>query len=360
MTNNMPLQKLIDKLLKSVPPRFKEVVCRRYGIGTEVCTLESIGKKMGITRERVRQIEEAALKKLAAPANKELIDPIIDWTRGHLGSCGGIKSEKVFLQEVARSLFPNTNETKAKNFISLVLAVSEKFNFMPENKEMESGWYLQGDDKERALQFLKYIEKEVKSGDKPMPQSDFGVLIREASAKHNIASESVAASYLNLSKKFGLNILNEFGLNSWPEINPRGVREKAYLVFRQEKQPLHFVQLAKIINNTPQWQKKVHYQTIHNELIKDSRFVLIGRGMYALKEWGYEPGTVLDVLKRILSQKGTMPAGDIISLVKEQRIIKENTILLNLQNRNYFIRQADGSYGLKKGAGKKAYPIQEA
>ncbi len=355
----MPLYKLIGKFLKNIPPRFKEVICRRYGIGENAYTLEAIGKKMKITRERVRQIEEAALKKLSASPNRILIEPMINWAYEHLNSFGGIRQEKIFFREFAYSMFPRANEDGAKRFFSLILAASDKFRDLPENKEMEKGWYLADENKEKALQFLKYIEKEIKNSNRPVPQSDFNILIREAASKCGIISENIALSYLNLSKKFGLNILDEFGLNNCPEINPRGVREKAYLIFRREKQPLHFIQLAKVINNVPQWPKKVHYQTIHNELIKDPRFVLVGRGMYALKEWGYEPGTVSDILKKILSQKGMLPADELIKLVKEQRFIKENTILLGLQNKNIFCRLPDGNYRLKRGS-KKSEPIREA
>ena len=51
---------------------------------------------------------------------------------------------------------------------------------------------------------------------------------------------------------------------------------------------MHFKEVAEAISKT--FGKKTHYATCHNELIKDSRFVLVGRGMYALAEWGYQAG----------------------------------------------------------------------
>jgi len=286
-----------------------------------------------------------------------LIQPIIDWAYNYLDSAGGIRREDLFLKEAASVVFPNVKQEKAQNFLSLIFSVSEKFNFLEENKELQKSWYLKDENKEKALQFLKYIEKEVKNFGHPLGDEKFAELIREASIKHNIISENVALSYLDISKKFGKNILGEFGLVNWPEINPRGVREKAHLIFKREKKPLHFVELANLINNVPQWPRKVHCQTIHNELIKDQRFVLVGRGTYALKEWGYEEGTVSDVIKNLLLKKGPLEASEVIRLVKEQRFIKENTILLNLQDKNLFCRLSDGRYILKKG-GKKKYAIQ--
>ncbi len=86
-------------------------------------------------------------------------------------------------------------------------------------------------------------------------------------------------------------------------------------------------------------------QTVHNELIKDPRFVLIGRGIYALKEWGYEPGEVKDVITRIIKKAGkSLSKKDIVSRVMEQRMVKENTISQNLSNRKHFSRDSEGKY----------------
>jgi hypothetical protein len=85
-------------------------------------------------------------------------------------------------------------------------------------------------------------------------------------------------------------------------------------------------------------------QTVHNELIKDSRFVLVGRGVYALKEWGYEPGQVKDIITKILRENGPLTQGEILERVSKQRLVKENTILLNLSNKKNFLRDSQGKY----------------
>ena len=94
-----------------------------------------------------------------------------------------------------------------------------------------------------------------------------------------------------------------------------------------------------------QKRKAVLPQTVHNELIKDPRFVLVGRGTYALQDWGYKPGTVKDVIREILHDNGgTMTREAIVQKTLDQRRVKESTILLNLQDKKYFFRKGEGYY----------------
>jgi hypothetical protein len=90
-------------------------------------------------------------------------------------------------------------------------------------------------------------------------------------------------------------------------------------------------------------EKKVHPQTVHNELIRDKRFVLVGRGTYALREWGYEEGTVKDVILNLLKKAGGFLSREkIYEQVLEKRKVKKATIAVNLADRKFFEKKADG------------------
>jgi DNA-directed RNA polymerase delta subunit len=96
-------------------------------------------------------------------------------------------------------------------------------------------------------------------------------------------------------------------------------------------------------------KKETHIATIHNELIKDSRFVLVGRGIYALEEWGYGIGTVKDVILKILKEsKNPLKKQEVLKKVSKQRIVKDNTIFLNLQNQKYFSKDSKGRYTVRE------------
>ena len=65
-TANERLQRAdINAALESLPPRERKVIELRYGLaGAEPLTLEEVGRTFGVTRERIRQIENSTLKKL--------------------------------------------------------------------------------------------------------------------------------------------------------------------------------------------------------------------------------------------------------------------------------------------------------
>jgi len=101
---------------------------------------------------------------------------------------------------------------------------------------------------------------------------------------------------------------------------------------KKEKVPMHFVDISNKI--TEYLGETVKVNTIHNELIRNEEFVLIGRGLYALKEWGFKSGTVIDVITDVLKKKGeAMSTEDIIKSVLKVRDVKKTTIYMNLQNR---------------------------
>jgi DNA-directed RNA polymerase delta subunit len=108
---------------------------------------------------------------------------------------------------------------------------------------------------------------------------------------------------------------------------------------------MHFNEIAKAIKGSEFKRKDVTTQAIHNELIKDGRFVLIGRGIYALKEWGYEKGTVADIITEVLKKAGEpLHRDEIVKRVLKSRQVKETTILLNLQGKQQFKRVAKATY----------------
>ena len=180
---------------------------------------------------------------------------------------------------------------------------------------------------------------------KPVSSAELASFIQ----KNGISNLKDMGVCLSISKELGKNVFNEVGLMSWAEIKPKGVRDKAYLVLKKENNPKHFTEIARLINSTGFSNRRANIQTVHNELIKDLRFVLVGRGLYGLSEWGYKAGTVKDVLVDVL-KASTKPLAkaELVAKVLNSRVVKENTILLNLQDSKVFSKQEDGTYVLRK------------
>jgi len=317
-------QNLINKLLKDFSEREKEVIARRFGFGgKEKEPLESIGRDFGITRERVRQIQESVLAKIRA--RKEEFKNLLEECKKTLKKEGGIKKEDVLFEELAG---------KEKNEAIFLVTASKEFRKSRANDKFFAFWAL--NDKylnlafeiaEKAYQIFQEIKK-------PLTLKELKSYFR--------ANQKTLRSALEISRLILKNEEGLYGLKEWPEINPRTIKDKAYLVFKKIQTPLHFSKVAELIG------KGCLPQTVHNELIKDPRFVLVGRGIYALKEWGYIEGEVKDVIAKILKESGRpLTKEEIIEKVLEQRIVKRTTILLNLSNKNYFKRDSEGKYFLK-------------
>ncbi len=316
--------KVCQDLFSDLSERQKEVLLRRFGFKNgERQTLEEIGKSFGITRERVRQIQEDAFSKMGK--RLERYKKIFDDFEKYFLNFGGVRKENILLEQLGQK--------KWQNEVYFFLNLDQRFQRYPEKKDNFPFWALRGNFVEKAKERIEFICKKLQAIGKPLPFKELNFLS---------LPKPVLVSLLEITKRIQKNEEGLYGLKEWPEINPRGVRDKAYLVLKKVKKPLHFTEITKLIEGA-------HLQTVHNELIRDERFVLVGRGIYALREWGYEPGFVKDLIIKILKEKGPMEKKEILRQVLKQRMVKENTVLLNLSNRKLFLRDSKGRYGLRPG-----------
>jgi len=331
-------QKICQDLIKDLPQRQKDIVEQRFGLEDEERkTLEAIGRGYGITRERVRQIEEDGFSKIRPKLEK--YQEVFQYFEGEMEKFGGLRKEDILLNSLAGSKFQNQ--------VFFLLILGEKFQRFAENKVFHSLWAIDQNSFNFAKEVLDFLSKKLLEINQPL---SFANLLKKANLQFKSLTSRSLQSYLEISKRIQPGIEGNYGLKDWPEINPRGVRDRAYLVFKKEKRPLHFAQVTRLINNSKFEkisQPPALIQTVHNELIKDQRFVLVGRGLYALGEWGYQPGVVKDVISMILQEeKKPLTKGEIIDRVLKQRIVKVNTILLNL---GHFPKTANGKYRFPGG-----------
>lgn len=329
----------IQKAMKLLPsPRLREVLERRFGLrGKDPETLEMIGQSFGVTRERVRQIEEDALKHIAKPEAVAALAPVFGAFEEHFAKHGNVFEETKLLQSCA--------EPRFHNHIYFMLTVGNAFKRRAEEDSWHDRWFTKDESLKAAESIMARTAEELNEIGKPVAASELFNILKKQTREvlGETPTPDMLESYLAISKLIKQNPYGEFGLVSWPTVRPRGVRDKAYAVMVRSGKPLHFREVAQAITKSGWSSKRAHPQTVHNELIKDSRFVLVGRGLYALKDWGYEPGTVSDVITSVLKgAKRPLSKDEIVKRVKEARFVKENTILLNLQNRDLFKRADEG------------------
>ena len=328
------LKNILYELIKVLNPRAREVIEKRFGLRSVLCqTLEAIGQNLGVTRERVRQIEALGLRQLANKNVLEPLKPVFETIEKHLTDYGGVRREDYFLREISQLV--SLKEKNNENLIDFALALGQgRFVHFKETPKWRAAWALDNSVYNNAIGLGESLRKKLAEQNLPIPREE---VLKTAASLGGEMNDRALFSCIELCREIAQNPFGEWGFIGSPEVSPKGVKDKAYLIFKKEKKPLHFTQVAELINQAVFEGRQAHPQTVHNELIKDPRFVLVGRGTYALADWGYEPGTVRDVLVSVLKNtEGGLAREEIIKIVQAKRLVKENTILLNLQNKKVF------------------------
>ncbi|HEC30532.1 MAG TPA: hypothetical protein ENI66_00770 [Candidatus Yonathbacteria bacterium] len=329
----------VKKLLGVLPDRARSVIKKRFGLdGNERMTLEAIGEEYGITRERVRQIENAALNMVRKSEAFETEEAVFNELKGLIVSMGGVVSEQVLLEHISK-------DKNTQSHVHLLLVIGEEFQNYKEDSDFRARWTVDTDTANQVQNSLKELYKSLSNED-IIPEGELvkSFLNQLKDISEEYKNKEILKRWLGLSKGMGRNPLGEWGIASSPNINARGMRDYAFLIIRRHGSPMHFTEVAKAITDV--FNKKAHVATCHNELIKDPRFVLVGRGLYALSEWGYEQGVVKEVIKKILNKEGPLSREGIIDRVLKERYVKENTIMVNLQDPKVFKKNNVGKYSV--------------
>ena len=340
--SQLELRSLIDHLLIVLSDKEKYIIESRFALSTpRRQTLEEIGHHFGVTRERIRQIEKSALRKLERNAQNTNIRILSEYAKAHLRQEGGVLSDEAFKSLLMKSL-PNISEEQLHD-LHLALVLDPEINFTSNTLKFHPFWQIKDSNDKLVKKVSECAIKALKKAKRVLSEAQ-------------IANTALKQLELELSENQVHNILlcskeckytdDGFGLYSWRHIHPRTLRDKINFVLRREKKALHFQKIAELISEADFDTKRVNVQAVHNELIRNDQFVLIGRGIYALSEWGYKTGTVADVIEQVLSDGIPKTRDEITKSVLAQRQVKTITIYLNLKNKSEFVRVGRDKYTL--------------
>jgi sigma-70-like protein len=338
-TPELVTEQVVRAILATIErEREREIIARRFGLFDRKETLEQIGEMLGITRERVRQLEKSVLTRLRTTAEQGNLPG--------LAACQTVFVANLHqLGEVARvsDLTARLTDQPSREEQARVAFLSQLCPQLAVINDDDDFYFAVGirsvrDEKAIKSDTAKLIDTIKKLGE-PKP-------IDEIAKAAGFANVEQAAALASTSKHLA-TLNNRWGLVKWPMVNPKNIRDKIYVILKENGKHMHFNEIADAIKSSDFKRKDVTTQAIHNELIKDKRFVLIGRGIYALKEWGYEKGTVADIITQVLQEANEpLHRDEIVKRVLKSRFVKETTILLNLQGKPQFKRVAKATYAL--------------
>ena len=336
---------IFHTILDSLAEKERTVISRRIGLNGERETLQEIGDTYGITRERVRQIEDVGIKKIGRIMRSSPLMRIQESGEKILKMHGGVMTRDRLISGIIADI--GFQGVINENVIDVLLQAD--FNLQRSKPQLGTNTYYHFPEIQKKA--IEAIHKEAikllkKKGD-IMENAPFYEMIKinlfaQFGKIEPVMIDSVMDIYLDIVKGEEKYV----GLEKWKILNPSTLKDKAIYVLKKKKEPMHFLDIANTI--TEYFSEPVKISTIHNELIRNEEFVLIGRGIYVLKEWGYRDGTVLDVILDIFN-KAKMPLSteEITARVLKVRKVKTTTIYMNLQNKKYIERVGRNLYQAK-------------
>jgi hypothetical protein len=332
-------EQLVNDILATIDrEREREIVSRRFGLFDRRETLEQIGELLGITRERVRQLEKSVVARLKQQAEQGELPHVADVQDTFIESLGQL-GHVARIGELSGKLTKNNSKFDQARISFLALLCPKLIVITDDDHYHHSVAIAEKHDEKTLKQHVQNLIDAIKKIGEPKPIDAVADKAGLSDPKH---AEAIASTSKHLATLNG-----QWGLMKWPIVNPKNIRDKIYVILKQNGKHMHFNEIADAIKQSDFKRKDVTTQAIHNELIKDKRFVLIGRGLYALKEWGYKKGTVADIITQVMKEAGEpLHRDEIVKRVLKSRYVKETTILLNLQGKKQFKRTAKATYDL--------------
>ncbi|GAC1573316.1 MAG: hypothetical protein NVS3B9_3780 [Candidatus Doudnabacteria bacterium] len=335
-----------SRILDMLKERDRQILAKRFGLlSFSPRTLEAIGKEHNLTRERVRQIEKDSIKFLRSKLDEQQLADSVKMLAHIINDCGKIIKEIELIKMLS---FEATDEEKRS--ILFLLHIAEELLEVRENELLHNAWASVTYNHEFFTNIVNTAKEVLKKEGKPLDELLLIEKLRQTDLYKNNQlelNEKVLKNYIDISKEISKNPFGQYGLNEWREIKPKDVGDKAYIVLKHEAKPEHYSASTELINKHGFDKRIANKESVHNELIKDPRFVLVGRGIYALTEWGFEKGVVADVIAEILRKsKGPMTREEIIHEVMKKRMVKRNTVLVALSNKQLFAKIHKNKYDL--------------
>lgn len=339
-SNALDIDTSVESILSVIDQeREREIITRRFGLYDRKETLEQIGELLGITRERVRQLEKAILIRLKIAAEEGKIPAVNTVEKASLRELSEM-GRVATVADLTDALVKSKSTPLSRARVAFAASLAPRLTVVDENDNYRATVATADLGNEKVIrEKVDEVVNAVKKHGEPLTIEQLHELL-------SLDHPSQVRALATVSKLLA-NLKDMWGLQKWPTVNPKNIRDKIYVILAEKGKPMHFSEIADSIKASNFSRKNVTTQAIHNELIKDKRFVLIGRGIYALDSWGYSKGTVSDTIADIL-RKSPEPLhrDEIVKRVLKSRQVKETTILLNLQSKPQFKRVAKATYTL--------------
>lgn len=337
---DVSLQDRIVRWLSSLPERDYQVIVWRYGFDGEPLTLDSVGEKLGLTRERVRQIENKNIQRLRHPKHNDFVNSIVAIVASAFEQSGTIMTDDE-ISKVADQFAPTG--ISSLGVMRLLSETSEEFK-----RYNKAGVWVWGDQSEHLLDTQSAIVEVLKAARAPISQDVF--LNRfQASDFYRHHKAKVEHPFLEACLRTHPNVEHRedglLGLTAWAKHRTDDI----IMALRQIGHPAHYTEIAELVNNLLPEDMQAEFHNIHAQMQRyPDIFVRVGQGTYGLAEWGLETAEFYsDIIERIFRECGhPLSPQQVLTRVCEERDCKETTVLMLLQLNDRFRAFPGEVYGL--------------
>lgn len=339
------LAEIIQVWLSFLAERQQQIIIWRYGLfDNRPKTLEEIGLQLDLTRERVRQLESKAIRKLKQPSKCRIVQPFVQLMQQIIFAEGGICAE-TYLGEVLTEAV-KIGDIDPSGAVRLLLDTHNGFSKL---KKMQA-WGLSDLPLNLVSEINRNLIKILTAEQAPLSKTDLLIRLKATPLYQKYAA------HLNNTFIFACIKINQmivdtgnesYGLEKWE----RYYQDDIILALRHIGKPAHFSKIAEIINANLPPERHITPRGVHIRLLhRPDLFVWVGlRGTYGLKEWGVERSlSYEETLAQILQQSGyPLTYQQILAKLPEFRpYYDETSILLTIATNKRFRSFPSGTYGL--------------
>jgi hypothetical protein len=351
------IKSFVVEMLTILPERQRNVLADRYGLWDGIAeTLQDIGDKLGLTRERIRQIEEKGLKRIRRLHGHGTIGKFIAGSiRFHLesdevGSCGVLSEEEALTVLAAAD---TTEEAGlAVEFLQDIDSPGESL-LARSLIEVEPGVYSVTEDAASNYKpVLRLVELSLQQHEKPLTENALFEEIRSRAGRDLTPGElRIESRVLSISSRVSYLPGGTVTLSEWKQFKEQDAPSVAEAALRLLGRPAHFREITLKVATLFGGKGMQNARTIHNALItKRKSFVWVRPGTYGLAAWGLKrPPFIKDRLIELLSEaRYPLPYWHLKEKVLEACNCKEDSVRMTLDlNPSLFKKFEGDQYGLQ-------------
>lgn len=356
------LVKIIEKVFSPLEDRTKEIMKLRYGLKDDhFHTLESIGNRFNITRERVRQIEQKTMKRLRRLARRKIVSEYLEklvaqFIIPFIKQSYGIITRDEINVFLSKKYSQKEEIQLSSSFLSKVYFDNRPF-FTSFLTVVDDGVYaVDIPSKILYKQVIEWAKRRLKIAKKPMAL----IALSDKILKDNLSYTDKATKYfterfvkrcLLITKDIGRDKTDLFGLWEWDYFHPTRLKDMVKRTLFEVGESAHFTQITLLMNELYPNKGPFKPHNINATLQRFNEiFVWIKPGVYGLKTWGLKrPPYVIDYLVKLLRQANKpLHIGYLNAEVLQVSNCRESSIQITLEFRDdIFVKYLSGFYGLR-------------